>query len=487
MLFNAPEFLFVFLPATLLLCWLADRYLGRRACVAVLIAASLYFYASWRVWALAVLAASVGVNMGLGQWMLRRPRQQPWLLAIGIAFNLGLLAYFKYTNFFLTNLGYGALAILMPIGLSFITFQKIAFLMDIRRGHIREIRPMEYILFASFFPQLIAGPIVHYRDVVGQFMQKLHVTADNIGAGLGVFAIGLAKKTVLADMLATYADPIFTRAASESITFYSAWLAALAYTFQLYFDFSGYCDMAMGLGLMFGITLPINFLSPYKSRSIIEFWRRWHITLSQFLRDYVYIPLGGNRTGALRRYANLWVVMLLGGFWHGAAWTFIVWGALHATYLVINHAWSDRGHRLPAWLGWFVTALALVVGWVIFRAPGLGAAAHVLQGMVGMGGFQLPPFMALPLNAILGQPYVALDPIANLTALLGTFWVAVALGIACLLPNSMQLHGLAPEPLHGWQRWRRTLVAPAATGILLWLALTKVFSATPTPFLYFQF
>ncbi len=452
----------------------------------VLITASLIFYGSWRVWALAVLASSILVNMSLGMLMLRYPARQRPLLTIGIVFNLGLLGYFKYTNFFLENAGYDALSILMPIGLSFITFQKIAFLMDIRRGHITQIRPLEYILFASFFPQLIAGPIVHYREVVGQFVQKLSVTSASLSLGFSVFILGLAKKTFLADSLAPYANLVYQQAANGIVGPVSAWLGALAYTFQLYFDFSGYCDMAVGLGLMLGIMLPINFLSPYKSRSIIEFWRRWHITLSNFLRDYIYIPLGGNRVSPLRQSFNLWAVMLLGGLWHGAAWTFVAWGALHGAYLVINHNWNQYGRPLTPALAHGLTFLAVVIGWVVFRAPDFMVAERMFSAMFLVGPVHIPLFFMPAVPGFLAAIPMPDDPITYMDAAAGFLWVGFAAAIALFTPTTMTLYRLYAEA-PAQKAWHACLRSPVFLGIALWLGLAGIFTVVPSPFLYFQF
>ena len=292
---------------------------------------------------------------------------------------------------------------MLPLGISFFTFQKIAYLVDAYRGEVRAGGFLSFALFVTFFPQLIAGPIVHHSEVIPQFGQKstYRPNLDNLSMGIGIFVLGLAKKTVLADSIATYATPVFRAAqAGADPTLFEAWGGALAYTFQLYFDFSGYSDMAIGLALMFNIRLPINFNSPYKATNIIDFWRRWHITLSRFLRDYLYIPLGGNRHGVARRYANLMLTMLLGGLWHGAGWTFIVWGGLHGIFLVINHFWHALGVGSATTSGArpgsdgsaarTITFLAVMVAWVFFRAEDFDAATRILAGMAGLNGVQLP-------------------------------------------------------------------------------------------------
>jgi len=292
--------------------------------------------------------------------------------------------------------------IVLPLAISFFTFQQIAFLVDAFRGNTREYGFLHYCLFVTFFPQLIAGPIVHHKEMLPQFKQEERDTSllMRFSVGLSIFAIGLFKKTIIADGVGLYADAVFDAVASGThLTFFEAWGGALAYTFQLYFDFSAYSDMAVGLARLFGIRLPVNFFSPYKATSIIEFWRLWHVTLSRFLRDHLYIPLGGNRKGRTRRYVNLMITMLLGGLWHGAGWTFMVWGGLHGLYLVINHAWrrftrvllpgNVRRRSFPG-VARLVTFLSVVVAWVFFRADSLSVAWRILRTMTGVDGISLP-------------------------------------------------------------------------------------------------
>ncbi len=397
MLFSSPAFLFVFLPAVLLGFHLFARRLGRIPGLVFLLAASLAFYGWWDPRYLPLILGSIVFNFALGRQVARGGGRS--LLAFGIAANLALLGVFKYADFFIANINavFGAgvpeTGIVLPLAISFFTFQQIAFLVDTARSETRPDDPLSYSLFVAFFPQLIAGPIVHHATLRPQFAnpKQQDGLAENLSVGFSIFAIGLAKKVLLADTLAPYADAGFDAAAAgETVGFFAAWGAALAYTFQIFFDFSGYSDMALGLGRMFGIRLPINFNAPYRSRSITEFWRRWHITLSQFLRDYLYIPLGGNRKGPHRQTVNLMIVMLLGGLWHGAAWTFVVWGGLHGLAL----AWCrmlDR--RLPGGLFARVrqaavacTFLFTVITWVFFRAEGFPAAAGMLAGMAGLNG-----------------------------------------------------------------------------------------------------
>src|SRR5579859_2518053 len=343
MLFSSYTFLFQFLPAVALAFAAARRH-SPRAGILVLAVASLFFYGAWKPIYLLLLIASIGANFSLGLLMEDGSRRRA-VGMLGVALNLALLCYFKYTNFIFDNINVltGAplplLNIVLPLGISFFTFQQIAYLVDVMRGARVERDIVSYTLFVSFFPHLIAGPLVHHAEMIPQFKRGRTGRSSVLAArGLAIFAAGLFKKVVIADNLAQFVSPVFTHLdAGGGVTMPWAWLATLSYTLQIYFDFSGYSDMAVGLALLFGIRLPVNFRSPYKALSITDFWRRWHITLSRFLRDYLYIPLGGNRLGERRRYLNLMLTMLLGGLWHGAGWNFLIWGGLHGVYLSLNH------------------------------------------------------------------------------------------------------------------------------------------------------
>jgi len=398
MLFNSYLFIFVFLPVVLA-GYFASRRFGTRAPVIWLALASLVFY-SFSNWPfVALLLASIAFNYLVG-WLLisRRLRAGPRfaVLTLGVSGDLLALGIFKYAGFLVANFNAVfatsiAVNILLPVGISFYTFTQIAFLVDAYRGKVAHYALPHYALFVTYFPHLIAGPILHHSDMIPQF-ESLDSKRPNphlILCGLIIFGIGLFKKTGLADGIQPLVALAFNQAAPS---FDQAWIGALAYTFQLYFDFSGYSDMAIGISLMFGIFLPLNFNSPYKATSIIDFWRRWHMTLSQFLRDYLYISLGGNRHGSLLRYVNLMVTMLLGGLWHGAAWTFVAWGALHGLYLCINHAWINYGPPIPERLArpagivaFLLTFLAVVIAWVFFRADSLASALSVLSDMADPG------------------------------------------------------------------------------------------------------
>ena len=346
MLFNSYVFIFFFLPLTFFIYF----FLGKRNSLgskAFLVFASLFFYSWWNIAYLPLILTSMGVNYLLGRHLAVQKKKKSsfdgrLLLTLGILFNLGLLGYYKYADFFLENINtllnthWGLLHLALPLAISFYTFQQIAYLVDSYRNETREYDFLNYAVFVTFFPQLIAGPIVHHAEMMPQFANEKNrrINYQHIAAGLFVFAIGLFKKVVIADTFAQWANIGFDQA--PTLTMIDAWATSLSYTFQLYFDFSGYTDMAIGAALLFNIKLPINFNSPYKALSIQDFWRRWHITLSRFLRDYLYIPLGGNRSSKHRIYLNLFLTFLLGGIWHGAGWTFVLWGALHGAAMMLH-------------------------------------------------------------------------------------------------------------------------------------------------------
>jgi alginate O-acetyltransferase complex protein AlgI len=398
MLFNSCQFIFLFLPIALIGYFVLGKSgnkFGNLAPVIWLALASLVFYAMSNWQFVLLLLASIAFNYLIGFWLIsERLRAVPrfTVLTIGVAGDLLVLGIFKYAGFLAANLNAIfstglTVDILLPVGISFYTFTQIAFLVDAYRGKVARYALPHYALFVTYFPHLIAGPILHHKDMIPQFESAAakRPNAHLMLCGLIIFGIGLFKKTCLADGIQPLVALAFGPAAPS---FDQAWIGALAYTFQLYFDFSGYSDMAIGISLMFGIFLPLNFNSPYKASSIIDFWRRWHMTLSQFLRDYLYIPLGGNRHGRALRYVNLMITMLLGGLWHGAAWTFVAWGALHGLYLCINHAWGNYGPAIaprfaqPANMAAFIlTFLSVVVAWVFFRAYSLSSAALILSKM----------------------------------------------------------------------------------------------------------
>ena len=500
MLFSSYTFLFQFLPATALAFAAARRH-SPRAGIMVLAGASLFFYGAWRPVYLLLLIASIAVNFSLGLRM-EGPLRRRGIGISGVALNLAVLGYFKYTNFIFDSLNTltGAplpfFNIVLPLGISFFTFQQIAYLVDVMRGARVERDIVSYTLFVSFFPHLIAGPLVHHAEMIPQFKRgRTGRSAVLAARGLAIFAAGLFKKVVIADNLAQFVSPVFAHLdAGGGVTTSWAWLATLSYTLQIYFDFSGYSDMAVGLALLFGIRLPVNFRSPYQARSIVEFWRRWHITLSRFLRDYLYIPLGGNRLGEQRRYINLMVTMLLGGLWHGAGWTFLVWGGLHGAYLSINHLWREwRGGDARAsanglaakGFSWTITFFAVVIAWVFFRAKTMAGAWQMLGSLFGLeagSSAYAPPgilrLMDLPI--LVGEARLLL---------IGGGAVALALSIALFLPNVPQLFGYreyrrAPEPA-GRLRWRPNAAWALVTALAVAISLFGMWQRLE--FLYFQF
>lgn len=400
MLFNSYEFIFFFLPLVYLCYFLLQKYTQPVYAKIFLVLSSLFFYSWWNPVYLPLILGSMLFNYLVGQ-QLSRPNRPKYLLMIGVGANLALLGYFKYADFFISNANFlfdteiPLLHLVLPLAISFFTFQQIAYLVDSYRHETKEYNFLNYALFVTFFPQLIAGPIVHHKEMMPQFSDAAnrHPRVVNIAEGLFIFAIGLFKKAVIADTFAVWVTEGFSH--PDALHFTDAWITSLSYTFQLYFDFSGYTDMAIGAALLFNIRLPQNFDSPYKATSIQDFWRRWHITLSRFLRDYIYIPLGGNRKSEPRTYYNLMTTFLLGGIWHGAGWTFLFWGALHGAALVLHRLWKKAGKTMPMILAWFVTFMFVNISWVFFRAKDFHDAFSVLRGMSGYNGLSGYDTMAL--------------------------------------------------------------------------------------------
>tara|TARA_R110002110_G_scaffold260260_4_gene476039 strand:+ start:22096 stop:23574 length:1479 start_codon:yes stop_codon:yes gene_type:complete len=492
MLFNSYLFIFVFLPIVVAGALLLSRFARRDALLVWLLLSSFVFYAHWNAYFLILLIGSSTINYLLAQRIRTAgsTRAGARLLILGIAGNLATIAYFKYANFFLENVtqvtgsAFEWTEIVLPIAISFFTFQQIAYLVDSRRGQVQPHRFVEYALFVAFFPQLIAGPIVHHSEMLGQLKKLAGLRASNIAIGAAIFVIGLSKKVLIADPLGTFGGPVFAAAdAGAPISFLAAWAGALSFTFQLYFDFSGYSDMAIGLARMFGIRLPLNFASPYKATSIIEFWRTWHMTLSRFLRDYLYFPLGGNRRGPTRRHVNLLITMLLGGIWHGAGWGFILWGGLHGLFLIINHGWRKlRGGRsvetVYARLAcWALSFLAVTFAWVFFRAETVDGAFAIFTAMSGLDAVTPPAAEALTF----GWKQVG--------------YLALAAVIALGLPNTQELMskyrpalnfvGQTTGPALLALRWRPNFGWGVAFVVMMILGIFAI--AEPTEFLYFEF
>ena len=461
-----------------------------------LVAGSLVYYAWWNPAYVSLIIISMLFNFSVGVQLASGNADKRRLLDSGVVMNLALLGYYKYANFFVDTLNavtdstYQIGDILLPLGISFFTFQDIAYLVDSYQKK-REYDFLNYSLFVTFFPQLIAGPIVHHREMLTQFAREetFKYRHSNMEVGIAVFCIGLFKKVLIADNVAIYSTPLFSAAFDgNAFSMIDAWIGASAYTFQLYFDFSAYSDMAIGIGLMFGIRLPVNFMSPYKSASIIEFWSRWHMTLSRFLRDYLYIPMGGNKVGNLKQFRNLIVTMLLGGLWHGAGWTFVVWGGVHGIYLLINHAWRNlsvhvlsksiittRMYKICARL---VTFVAVVVAWVLFRAEDMSSASDILSSMFGLTN-----------NQFVGA--FVFDGVENKAVIV----LLLLLFITWFLPNTSELINYKNDDKDmytaksGWlmeymkfRPDRKWAFATAAMFVISVLNLTKV-----SEFIYFNF
>jgi alginate O-acetyltransferase complex protein AlgI len=499
MLFNSHGFIFVFLP----LAFIGLFCLGRRShCLAALWMglASLVFYAVWDYRFVSLLLASVAFNYGAGYWLgrINSESRKKKLLVFAVGGNLMLLAYFKYTNFFFASINqfFGShlptFNIILPLGISFFTFTQIAFLVDVSRGIAREYNFIHYLLFVTYFPHLIAGPVLHHKQMMPQFADPatFHVNRENIAAGLTVFVIGLSKKVLIADNLAGYAALFFNAARdNQALTFFEGWTGALAYTLQLYFDFSGYSDMAIGMSLLFNVRLPLNFNSPYKATSVADFWRRWHMTLSAFLRDYIYFPLvlGGNRNSRSRPYFCLFITMLLAGLWHGAGWTFIVWGGLLGLYLMINQGWREiksrfglkNGGAFSRLASSALTFFAIVVSWVFFRANNLGAARSMLKAMAGLNGMSLPSVLKEYFPEFARLAPDSKFVFAGFLPLLGNsrnpfIAIGLCLVLVWLFPNTREImrnHKITTDDTAGIQ--------PAATGPRGWIA--EHMTWTPTP------
>jgi len=495
MLFNSYVFIGAFLPATLVVYRLLCLTGHPRLPFLWLVVASLFFYGWWNPIHVPLLMASIVANYLLGMKLTTpgiSPTAKRSLLIFGITANLAVLAYFKYSMFIvenagaLTGLDFGIQAVVLPLGISFFTFQKVAYLVDAAEGKAAEYRFLDYCLFVTFFPQLIAGPIVHHREMMPQFRrpEAMRFSHGDFAMGLTFFTAGLWKKVVLADTLATYATPVFSAASEQVLTAGEAWTGAIAYALQLYFDFSGYSDMAIGLGLLFGIRLPFNFASPYKAVNIIDFWRRWHMTLSKFLRDYLYVPLGGNRQGSTRRYVNLFLTMLIGGLWHGAAWTFVIWGALHGVFLIVNHGWR----ALRTALGWTsdetaagrwaargLTFLCVTVAWVFFRAESVGDAMEMLRAMAGLNGWTVAPLSLADIHP------------ANIFEYRHEILITVLLVVAFTAPNTQEwIMSEGRERLtFVVPRWRFTPIWAGVAAACFLFTLTRL--SAVSEFIYFNF
>ncbi|MGQ9424889.1 MBOAT family O-acyltransferase [Gilvimarinus sp. F26214L] len=489
MLFNSFEFIFLFLPVVALGFYLIRAHSGTgNVALGFLVLASLFFYGWWDPRYLLLILASILVNFSIGRSIISLRRKGAGkgraYVALGVGLNLAALGYFKYSGFLLGNLGaltsldVPLVQVVLPLAISFFTFQQIAYLVDAYRGQCDDYDFVHYCLFVTFFPQLIAGPIVHHSEMMPQFLrQRRSDFWNDLYLGVSFFSFGLCKKVLIADEIAQWSTPVFAAAdGGMAVGSLEAWGGAASYSLQLYFDFSGYADMAIGAALMFGIRLPLNFNSPYKALSIIDFWRRWHMTLSRFLRDYLYIPLGGNRNGKLARYRNLLVTMLLGGLWHGAGWNFIIWGGLHGLYLVANHLFRILR---PTWAlpplisrfaAWLLTTVCVLLAWVFFRAESLEGALGMVQVMFTL------------------EPVVSHTEVWTESADSGLKRIAIFYAIAVLLPNTQQLLSYAGQTrssLERWLNWRPNWAFGLLTSILF--AATVLNMSAISEFLYFRF
>jgi D-alanyl-lipoteichoic acid acyltransferase DltB (MBOAT superfamily) len=473
------------LPISFIGYFVLNNYYPAAAGKAWLVGSSLVFYSYWSIQYLPLLLGSILANFTIGSVLSQQRshyKKTVIVLTFGVAANLTLLAYFKYTGWLIENINQLAGAhqtipnIVLPLGISFFTFTQIAFLVDSSRGYAKEYNFINYALFVTFFPHLIAGPILHHKEMMDQFNSRTNLKLDqvNIAAGLFIFSLGVFKKVAVADTFAVWANAGFD--GTGALSFFAAWSTSLSYTFQLYFDFSGYCDMAIGSALLFNIVLPINFNSPYQALDIQDFWRRWHITLSRFLKDYLYIPLGGNRVSETRLYLNLFMTFLLGGLWHGASWMFVIWGGLHGGALVLHRAWSKSEMTLPRPVAWLVTFLFINFTWIFFRANSLESALRVFAGMVDIrSSMSTSTIIELSRFGWLSDIALASLPVGFVSHLAASVAIALA---AMLIPlrNSQQLmfSGVSTLKL-------------SAAEVLLLVSLALMTATASPAFLYYNF
>lgn len=447
MLFNSFNFVFIFLPITFVLYFLLHKLKLSKWALAFLITASLVFYGIWNPIYLILIFSSMVFNFTVGYFLLKsfKGKIRGIILAFGIFGNLALLGYFKYYDFFASNINWvfetniAMKHLLLPLAISFFTFQQIAFLVDSYRNETKKYSFVHYTLFITFFPQLVAGPIVNHQELIPQFEDKKNyfINMENIAKGIFIFSLGLAKKVAIADTFAIWANDGYANL--EVLTTTEAWITSLSYTMQLYFDFSGYSDMAIGLALIFNIKLPVNFYSPYKSRNIQEFWKSWHMTLNRFLTHYLYFPLGGSRKGPVRTYINIMIIFFVSGIWHGAGWTFVIWGLLHGLASVIVKFWSKLNIKLPYVVSWFITMFFVHIAWVYFRATSVDQAHELLAKMFTLDESfrsyftnELFAFSTWNTFEVFGEIWFT-DPEFIL------YFLIIACIIAFLLPNSIQL------------------------------------------------
>lgn len=471
------------------------------------------FYAWFSLECAALLVVSMMLNYSLAEWLGRHAGQRRhWPVAIaGICANMLLLFHYKYLNMLKESLvsvfgaSFEITPVVLPLAISFYTFTQIGYLIDVAKNPHLRCGFVDYCLFVLFFPHLIAGPVVRHSEIVPQFSDRnLKTNWGSIATGAAIFLIGLYKKTLLADPVGVHVDWIFNEIVkNHGLSFFTAWIGIIAYGLQIYFDFSGYSDMAIGLAIMFAIRFPINFDSPYKALNITEFWKRWHMSLTRFFRDYLYIPLGGNRGGTRLQARNIMLVFLISGLWHGAGWTFVIWGALHGFYLITHLSWK----RLMSWLGlnpsgiiwstfaWCFTLVAVMFAWVFFRAPDVASALRMSHAMLGLDGIAIPERWGSVLSSLpLVGGLIKEAPIPNPP--IGWFWVSMHLvllmTIVLTLPNSRQLFSLHLKlsdevGTHAQEGMRLGLWHGVVAGLLFTGFLYSRYSAVPSPFIYFNF
>jgi D-alanyl-lipoteichoic acid acyltransferase DltB (MBOAT superfamily) len=481
-LFNSPYFIFLFLPTSIIVYFSLNKLYAPLGKI-WLVVASLFFYGYWNTDYLFLIIISIIINFSIGQWLhsfdsyyfkknnqnsktiifFHTPNIKKIILILGIIFNIALLAYYKYFDFIIFNINhlfdsdFPTLNLLLPLAISFFTFQQVAYLVDSYKTETQEYSFLNYCLFVTFFAQLIAGPIVHHKEMMPQFSDTNNssLNINNIAKGLFIFSLGLFKKIVIADNFSIWANQGFN--STQILTFLDAWATSFSYTFQLYYDFSAYTDMAIGAALMFNIILPKNFNSPYKALNIQDFWRRWHMTLSRWLKDYLYITLGGNRKGNSRMYLNLLLTFIIGGLWHGAAWTFIIWGMLHGIAIIIHRLWQKIDYNLPALLSWLITFLFINLTWVFFRAPDLSSAMKIISSMFA---FHL----------------ISVEQIH--TSILTLFFIIIFGGIAFIAKNSLEIVN---------KKTSYTLIDSIFIALTLFLSIILSISSSASEFLYFNF
>jgi len=536
MLFNSYIFLFLFLPITLLGFHLIGKQGRHRVAIAWLVGSSLFFYGWWNPAYLSLLLFSIIFNYSVGisiSNIFDGNLSKKAILITGIIVNLSLLGYFKYANFFIDNLNTLAdthiilREVILPLGISFFTFQQITYLVDAYNKKTKEYNFLHYCLFVTFFPQLIAGPIVHHREMLPQFTRDViyRLRSKHLAVGITIFTLGLFKKVVLADGISVYANPVFNAAeAGVVLTFFEGWGGSLAYAFQLYFDFSGYSDMAIGLARMFGILLPLNFNSPYKATNISDFWRQWHITLSRLIRDYLWNPVSLllTRYAINKKYSNFGIFILTIvipiffsffwiGLWHGAGWNFVLFGLVHGSYIVIYNVWTRikystrglmliRSKSISHVIGWLITFVSVVFSWVLFRAESIEGAVNILSSMVGLHGIHLSPALIGHLGAlepwllthgVVIQEMFRFGSMVNLLILIFTMFF-----ISIVFPNTQQImyrYRPALETYKGevkrlqrrWLEWRPTMFWLIFISLLFIVSISRI--SRESEFLYFNF